>query len=115
MFELFIGVGMVTLRVRHAQTLKDRRKAAQSLVKRLRNAGFSVTESGDAENLRVACVGFSYAGKAAADVDAVFRQVDPLLLDFEVMEYHKETVDYTNPEEPVFSDSILDWRDPDDE
>lgn len=116
MFELQIGVGKISLRLRHAQSLKDKRKVVQSLLTKLRNRGCSATEASGQDNPKLAHLGFSYAASSASDVLALFSEVEKLLWgEFEVVEFNRDMVDYTNPHELLFTESILDEKDPGDE
>jgi uncharacterized protein YlxP (DUF503 family) len=113
--ELLVGVGVIRLRLRHAQSLKDKRRVTQGLIQKLRNLGASVTECGEPENSKLAAIGLSFAGSSARQVHDRFEEIGRLLLgEFEVLEFHRDVVDYSNPYAPLFSESILDDRDPQD-
>lgn len=110
MFDLKIGVGQVSLRMRHAQSLKDKRKVVQSLVQKLRNLGFSVTQSGHDDNPKQGSIGFAYAGSTHAQVNQALDEMERLLIgDFDVLEVNREVVDYSEIGEDEF-----DWE-PEDE
>lgn len=100
MGELVIGVGQVTLYIRHARTLKDKRQIVKSFQTRLRNQGFSVTEYSDSENAKVGSLGFTYAG---SDVTTVENLMDDALRsfigDFEVASREREVFAYSEMED----------------
>jgi uncharacterized protein YlxP (DUF503 family) len=106
MYELKIGVGQVSLRLRYAQSLKDKRKVMQSLVQKLRNLGFSVTETGYADSPKQGSLGFAFAGHSAGQVDHALDEMQRLLVgDFEVLDVNKEIVDYSE-----LGEDELDWE-----
>lgn len=110
MYELRFGLGQFSIRVRHAQSLKDKRKVMQSLVQKMRNLGFSVTQSAHDDNPKQGSIGFAYAGRDHGQVEAALGEIDRLLIgDFDVLEVNKEIVDYSELGEDNF-----DWE-PEDE
>jgi len=104
MTEFVVGVGCVTLHIRHAQSLKDKRRVLQSLVQKLRNEGFSVTESGHADDPKRGSIGYAFAASSPAFVRQRLEEVDRMLLgDFMVVEHRKDVVDYGG--EDAFSEN----------
>jgi uncharacterized protein YlxP (DUF503 family) len=113
--DLQVGVAIIRLRLRHSQTLKDKRRVTQGLIQKMRNLGVSVTDCGAGENTKLAELGLSFAASSVRQMEDCFEQVGRLLAgDFEVLEFHCDRIDYSNPYAPLFSESILDDRDPDD-
>ncbi len=115
MIGLQVGVGLIRLRLRHCQTLKDKRRVTQSLIQKMRNSGASVTECGESDNTKLAALGVSFASSSVRQMEDRFDEIGRLLLgEFEVLEFHRDRIDYSNPYAPLFSESILDDRDPED-
>lgn len=114
--HLMVGIGQVTLLLRHSRSLKDKRQVLKSIETKLRNEGFSVVECGYQEEPRKAMVGFSYSGKDPAHVerllDDAFRLFD---LGCEVLQTNRDVFDYTEMKEEEL-DSIPNerWADEDD-
>jgi uncharacterized protein YlxP (DUF503 family) len=95
MTEFVVGVGRVTLHLRHAQSLKDKRRAVQSLIQKLRNEGFSVTESAYADDPKRGSVGYSFAGSSPSFVRRKLEEVDRLLIgEYTVVEHQRDVLDY---------------------
>lgn len=95
MTEFVVGVGRITLHLRHAQSLKDKRRVLQSLVQKMRNEGFSVTESGHADEPKRGSIGYSFAGSSSGFVRKKLDDVDRFLVgEFMVVEHQKDVVDY---------------------
>ncbi len=95
MTEFLVGVGRVTLHLRHAQSLKDKRRIVQSLVQKLRNEGFSVTETAYADEPKRGSIGYAYAGRDPAMVKQKMLETDRLFLgDFMVVENQRDILDY---------------------
>ncbi len=91
--------------------MKDKRKVVQSLVQKLRNRGFSVTDLSPSGSPKFAGIGFCYAGASASDVEAALRDAERLFWgDFEILDFSKELVDYENPGESLFTDDYDDPR-----
>lgn len=114
MLELHVGVGRIHLRLRHARSLKDKRKVMQGLIQRMRNLGCSVTEAASQDSPKVGSIGFAFAGSSVSQVEDRFSEVGRLLLgDFEVLSYEREFVGYDADEPELDPDNILDDKDPD--
>jgi uncharacterized protein len=95
MADFVVGVGKVTLHIRHAQSLKDKRRVVQSLVQKLRNEGFSVTETTYADDPKRGSLGYAFAGSGAAFVRRKLEEADRFLIgDFTVLEHHRDVLDY---------------------
>jgi len=96
MIELVVGVGQVSLLLRHAQSLKDKRQVLRGIIQKLKNEGFSVTECAYADVAKRASVGFAYIGTQPERVKAV---LDRGLRFFdghgEIVGSHTEIFDYT--------------------
>jgi uncharacterized protein YlxP (DUF503 family) len=90
--------------VRHAESLKDKRKVVQSLVQKLRNLGFSVTEAAHADNPKQGSIGIAFAGNSAVQVDRALEEMDKLLIgDFEVLDVNRQVFDYSDAKADTFS------------
>ena len=106
MFQLIVGVGRVSLRFRHARSLKEKRNATKSLVQRLRNQGFSVTEAGDADEVKQGTIGFAFAGSSQAMVvKALDEALRPFLEgNFEIMGKNRDIFDYSDSDSDEISE-----------
>lgn len=80
MLDLHVGVGRIHLRLRHAQSLKDKRKVMQGLIQRMRNLGCSVTEADYQDTPKMGSIGFAFAGSSVGQVEDRFDAVGKLLL-----------------------------------
>jgi len=110
MYHLIIGIGRVSLLTRHAQTLKDKRHIIKSLVQRLKNMGFSATETGEADNVKQGTIGFAFAGSNATIVDKALDDAFRLFVgDFEVLGTNRDVLDYSSDQVGSLSD-IEDWK-----
>jgi len=100
MYPLFVGVSQVTIYLRHAQSLKDRRSVVSSIIQKLRKEGFSVTDCGDGNDPKRGRVGFSYAGH---DYEHVKKQLDDAKTlffgDYYVVSDDQDIFDYTTMKE----------------
>ncbi len=104
MTEFVVGVGRVTLHLRHAQSLKDKRRVVQSLMQKLRNEGFSAAETGYADELKRASLGYTFAARSSNLVRRKVEEVDRLLVgDYLVVEHKRDVVDYSG--EDVFDEN----------
>lgn len=93
---LIIGVGLVSLRIRSARSLKDRRQVMRSIIQKLRNQGFSATESDDATNSKLGSIGFAYVSPKAPDVERALEKAMRLFVgDFEVVSTSRDVFDYS--------------------
>ncbi|MFM8313314.1 MAG: DUF503 family protein, partial [Deltaproteobacteria bacterium] len=68
MEKVIIGAGIVSIWIRQARSLKDRRQITQSLVQKLRNDGFSAAEIDRGDNYKRAMIGFSVCSGTASIV-----------------------------------------------
>ncbi len=94
--EFIVGVAQLSLRIRHARTLKDRRQVIQAAIQRLRNQGFSVTDCGPSDNPKLANLGMSYAGSEAPQVERALETVLPLFAnECEILSARREVFDYS--------------------
>lgn len=104
--SLIIGVGQVSLYLRHARTLKDKRNVLKSIIERLRNMGFTVTECAYQEEARQGSLGFAYVG---ATTDAVQQALEKgmrfFIGDFEIVSTHTDIFDYSDRETAEFKQS----------
>lgn len=100
MYPLFVGVSQVTIYLRHAQSLKDRRAVVVGIIQKLRKEGFSVTDCSDGEDAKRGRIGFSYAGH---DYEHVKKQLDDaknnFFGDFYVTNDNQDIFDYTEMKE----------------
>lgn len=105
MEKLFIGAGFVSLFVRHARSLKDKRQITQSLMQKLKNEGFSATEMGFGDNHKRAMIGFvicSHSVGAAAEQLEKAKRI--FIGDFEVVHAKKEILELDTGFELPFLD-----------
>lgn len=93
--KLYVGFGYVTLRLRHARTLKDRRNVLASLTQKLRNLGFSAVEKSGDEDKKSAILGFSYIGTRVSQVEKCLDEAFRLFQgDYQLTESGREIMDY---------------------
>jgi len=94
--------------IRHAHSLKDKRNIIKSLVQRLKNRGFTVTECNDAEspeNPKFATVGFAYVGSTKGAVDKALDDGFRLFVgDYEVVGQDRELTDFSGDDMPEVSE-----------
>ena len=96
MFKIFVAVGHLSLLLRHARGLKDKRQVVQSLTQKLRNLGFSVTESEFQDEPKRAGIGYGFVGSSHAQAMKALDDAERLFVgDFEVIEVKRELVDYS--------------------
>jgi uncharacterized protein YlxP (DUF503 family) len=108
---LYVGVGQVALLMRYARTLKEKRKVVQSLIQRLRNQGFSVSETGYADVPQRGSLGFTYSARTAADANAALDGAERLFEgDFEVVEFNRDVFDYSGEETASFAEAAMSER-----
>lgn len=79
-YRLIIGVAHVTLYLRHAQSLKEKRRALTSVIERLKKQGFSVTECAYHDNPKRGSVGMTFVGR---DQGVVEKTLDEALALFQ--------------------------------
>lgn len=102
--HLIVGVGQVTLLVRHSRSLKDKRNAIKGAITRLRNQGFSVVECGFVDDLRRATVGFTYSGKSVRHVEELLDEAVRLFEEgAEIADSQRDVFDYSESKEERFS------------
>ena len=106
MFRLMVGVGHVSLLFRHARSLKDKRQILKSITQKLRNQGFSVTESGFSDEPKRGSLGFSYVANNPTSTGKAMDDAMKLFVgDFEVLETKRDVFDYSGEgEETVLSE-----------
>ena len=117
MTELLVGVGEISLRIRHARSLKDKRQVTRGLIEKLRKQGFSVVEHGDVESLKQSRIAYAYIGSSAAGVKKMLAEPERLLLGgFEVVNHYQSILDY-QPEQSWVEDEMLSIKEgePDDD
>ncbi len=99
MVRLSVGVGQITLLLRQAQSLREKRNVVQSLTQKLKNRGFSITECGYRDEPKRIVLGFAYAADTPHAVEVAFDNVLPYFLgDFEIVEKKREIVDFFDGE-----------------
>ena len=109
--SLFVAVGQVTLLMRYARTLKEKNKVMQSLKQKLRNQGFSVTESAYVEIPQRGSLGFTYSASTMADANAALDNAEKLFEgDFEVLAMNRDVFDYCGEETASFADASMSDR-----
>ena len=92
---MFVGMGRVTVFIRNARSLKDKRQVFKSIRQKLVNRGFSVVECGTVDNPKAGTLGFSYAGKKESEVSNHFQEAKTLFFgDFEVTGERTEIVNF---------------------
>jgi len=98
--ELQVGVAQVSLLMRHAQSLKEKRRVVHSLVQKLKNQGFAASPIGYEEEPKRAIIGFSCVGERASHLEQ--RIDDALRLfvgDYEVLDSQRRVFDFSGEEE----------------
>jgi len=92
--KMTVGIGIVSLVIRHARSLKDRRQTVQSLIQRLKNSGFSASEINDGENYKRATIGFSICSGGAGFVEAEIEKAKRIFIgDFEIAHAKTEMIE----------------------
>lgn len=103
MVNLVVGVCHVSLLLRYARSLKDKRRVVASLTQKLRNQGFSVTECAYADNPKQASLGFAYVASSASAVRQALDDAERLFIgDFEVLSRNDDIFDYSEEETTDF-------------
>jgi len=106
MYEISVLIARVSLRIRHATSLKDRRKVVQSLVQKFKNYGFSVTETGTTENAKQASLGLAYVSKETFNAHIAVDEMKKILMgDFEILNLEHEIVTYED-----IQNETMDWE-----
>ncbi len=96
MVNLIVGVGKVTIYLRHAQSLKDKRNVLKSLKERLKNLGFSVSECAYQDNPKRGALGFAcVSGETSQVGHALYEAFRLFLGDYEVLDTQREIFDYS--------------------
>lgn len=104
-----VGVGQVSLFLRYARSLKDKRQAISGIKKKLSNLGFSVTECAFADIPKQASIGFAYAGREPAAVKQLLDQALRLFIgEWEIVSQNTDVFDYSFDKESEFSKSFED-------
>ena len=84
--KVILGSGVVSLWMRHARSLKDRRQVTQGLIQRLKNEGFSATELDMGDNFKRAMIAFCIcSGKSEVVTDHLERAKRIFIGDFEIV------------------------------
>lgn len=100
LFSFQVGVAHVSLLLRHAQSLKDKRNVVKSLTQRLKNMGFSVAETAFAEEPKRASIGFSFvSGSGALVNEALDEAMRVFVGNFEVLDTQRSVFDYSGEEQ----------------
>lgn len=103
MEQLFIGVGQVSLFLRQSRSLKDKRSVVKSLIQKLKNEGFSVTECAHSEQTKRASLGFTFAGNSHDFVKTKMDETSRILIgDFEILRNQHDIFDYSGEEFEMF-------------
>jgi len=103
MTSLIVGVGQVSLLLRFARSLKDKRHVTQSLRAKLRNRGFAVTECGYADEPKRAALGFAIVSGSEVAVHEALDEASKLFIgDFDVVSTHRDIFDYAGEESGDF-------------
>ena len=85
----------MTLLLRYAQTLKEKRNVVKSLSQRLQNRGFTVTECGYREEPKKVCLGFSLVADNPGVIEEAFDKILPLFWgDHEIVDKKRQIVDF---------------------
>lgn len=109
--SFFVGVGQVSLLMRYARTLKEKRKVVQSLIQRLRNQGFSVSENGYSDVPQRGSLGFTYSARSVADANAALDGAERLFEgDFEVVQFDRDVFDYSGDEPASYAEAAMSER-----
>lgn len=105
MSDLQVGVAQVSLLMRHAVSLKDKRRVVQGLVQKLKNQGFAASPIGYEDEPKRAIVAFSAVGESASQLEQ--RIDDALRLfvgDYEVLDSQRRVFDFSGEEEENISE-----------
>lgn len=104
MAHLFVGVCEISLIFRYAQSLKDRRQPMQSLMQKLRNNGFTVTDSSENGDMKTGVIGAAFVGHTHAQIEREFQEMEKLLIgDFQLAGVKKDIFDYSQMEDKPLS------------
>jgi len=96
----YVGVGQVSLLLRHAQSLKDKRRVVQGILQKLRNQGFSAAEVSFKDEPKRSVLGFSYVGSQPAELERIIDDALRLFIgDFEVLDSQRCVFDFSGEEE----------------
>ncbi len=94
MVRLLVGVGQVTLLLRQAKTLKEKRNVTHGLTQKLKNRGFTVTECGFRDDARTVVLGFAYVGDEVGEIEVAFDKILPLFFnEYEIVDKKREIID----------------------
>lgn len=100
LFSFKVGVAHVSLLFRHARSLKDKRQVIKSLTQRLKNLGFSVSETAFADEPKRGSLGFSFVSSEASTVTRALDEAFRLFVgDFEVLDTQRSVFDYSGEDE----------------
>lgn len=103
MEQLFVGVGQVSLFMRQSRSLKDKRSVVKSIIQKLRNEGFSVTECAHSEETKRASLGFTFAGSSHDFVKTKMDETARIFIgDFEILRNQHDIFDYGGEEFEMF-------------
>lgn len=76
----------------------------RSLIQKLKNRGFSATESGDWDEVKFGTIGMSFVGSTASQVESEKYKVRELLIgDFQVLFHKEEMIKFEELSEPYVS------------
>lgn len=115
MANLIIGVGEMGILVRHSKSLKDKRQVLKGLVQKLRNLGFSATESGFLDDTRRGEIGYAFLGTQVSGVRRMLEESRRLAIgNFEVLFHAQDLLDF-DPEENWEENALLAVKGGDDE
>ena len=115
MANLIIGVGEIGILVRHSRSLKDKRQVMKGLVQKLRNLGFSATESDFLDDTRRGGIGYAFLGTHVSGVRKMLEESRRLAVgNFEVTFHAQDLLDF-DPEQSWEENALLAVKGGDDE
>jgi uncharacterized protein YlxP (DUF503 family) len=96
--EMKVGLVLTTLYLRHSQSLKDKRRVLQSLIEKLRNSGFSVSEIAFQDNTKRASLGFAFVSSETGFVSEKLQKARRLFIgDYDVTVWEEKIENYEAP------------------
>jgi uncharacterized protein YlxP (DUF503 family) len=109
-----VAIALVQLRLRHARSLKDKRHVVSGLIQKLKNSGFSCTETAHQDDPKRCDLGVAFVARDSAGIGHAFQELGRHLVgDFEVLGSFREQHDYV-PEFTVDAPWYVGVRDDDD-
>lgn len=99
---VFVGISEVHLIFRQSRSLKDKRQILSSLIQKLRNEGFSASETDLMDDPKQGVIGFSYTGRDVGFVESKQLSTRDIFLgDFQVGRFRHELVNFGLGDDPI--------------